>query len=145
MIALYSADGRSLARITAALAGSTVVSTDRWDQFERAIPTAACSIVVVEWLPSSPVFLQLTSLKARFPRQPIVLVTSKDADNARALRSVPAAEVVWLSEVHEFRTSRNVLVPDRKSTRLNSSHSQISYAVFCLKKKKTQISPHLGQ
>src|SRR2546430_12553477 len=29
---------------------------------------------------------------------------------------------------------------DRKSTRLNSSHSQISYAVFCLK-KKTQITP----
>src|SRR5688572_32110134 len=28
---------------------------------------------------------------------------------------------------------------DRKSTRLNSSHSQISYAVFCLKKKKTTI------
>src|SRR2546427_5195300 len=27
---------------------------------------------------------------------------------------------------------------DRKSTRLNSSHSQISYAVFCLKKKKMQ-------
>src|SRR2546427_6657517 len=32
--------------------------------------------------------------------------------------------------------------PDRKSTRLNSSHSQISYAVFCLKKKKKQ-SEHL--
>src|SRR2546427_2238214 len=30
---------------------------------------------------------------------------------------------------------------DRKSTRLNSSHSQISYAVFCLKKKKN-ISTH---
>src|SRR2546430_16310101 len=28
--------------------------------------------------------------------------------------------------------------PDRKSTRLNSSHSQISYAVFCLKKKKKE-------
>src|SRR5688572_32265330 len=28
---------------------------------------------------------------------------------------------------------------DRKSTRLNSSHSQISYAVFCLKKKKRKI------
>src|SRR2546430_4399245 len=28
------------------------------------------------------------------------------------------------------------LAADRKSTRLNSSHSQISYAVFCLKKKK---------
>src|SRR2546430_5782280 len=29
---------------------------------------------------------------------------------------------------------------DRKSTRLNSSHSQISYAVFCLKKKKTHYT-----
>src|SRR2546430_5630916 len=28
---------------------------------------------------------------------------------------------------------------DRKSTRLNSSHSQISYAVFCLKKKRTAV------
>src|SRR5688572_32261777 len=31
---------------------------------------------------------------------------------------------------------------DRKSTRLNSSHSQISYAVFCLKKKKKEIRKH---
>src|SRR5689334_23655499 len=30
---------------------------------------------------------------------------------------------------------------DRKSTRLNSSHSSISYAVFCLKKKKKKIEP----
>src|SRR5690349_23898792 len=29
--------------------------------------------------------------------------------------------------------------PDRKSTRLNSSHVEISYAVFCLKKKKTTM------
>src|SRR2546430_12022037 len=35
--------------------------------------------------------------------------------------------------------------PDRKSTRLNSSHSQISYAVFCLKKKKKQITVSLSQ
>src|SRR2546430_10181131 len=38
---------------------------------------------------------------------------------------------------------RDVLVGadegDRKSTRLNSSHSQISYAVFCLKKKKADV------
>src|SRR2546427_1653620 len=32
---------------------------------------------------------------------------------------------------------------DRKSTRLNSSHSQISYAVFCLKKKKKNVK--IGQ
>src|SRR5438477_6037493 len=32
------------------------------------------------------------------------------------------------------------LVPDRKSTRLNSSHMSISYAVFCLKKKKKSLN-----
>src|SRR2546430_6358570 len=35
-----------------------------------------------------------------------------------------------------FAAFRRRLYRDRKSTRLNSSHSQISYAVFCLKKKK---------
>src|SRR2546430_13339056 len=33
---------------------------------------------------------------------------------------------------------------DRKSTRLNSSHSQISYAVFCLKKKKKENTSSVG-
>src|SRR3712207_8015740 len=32
---------------------------------------------------------------------------------------------------------------DRKSTRLNSSHANISYAVFCLKKKKHSIAPRI--
>src|SRR2546427_8718441 len=36
------------------------------------------------------------------------------------------------------RRERDAAFRDRKSTRLNSSHSQISYAVFCLKKKKQQ-------
>src|SRR5688572_32037348 len=38
-----------------------------------------------------------------------------------------------------WRASVRVFDADRKSTRLNSSHSQISYAVFCLKKKKKKI------
>src|SRR5438477_9782840 len=40
------------------------------------------------------------------------------------------------SEVNECRQA---LAEDRKSTRLNSSHMSISYAVFCLKKKKKKI------
>src|SRR3712207_7385797 len=42
-----------------------------------------------------------------------------------------------------LRVDVAVLRRDRKSTRLNSSHANISYAVFCLKKKKhfTDISP----
>src|SRR5688572_32083828 len=39
-----------------------------------------------------------------------------------------------------MRRGERVIILDRKSTRLNSSHSQISYAVFCLKKKKVLIS-----
>src|SRR2546430_11427350 len=37
---------------------------------------------------------------------------------------------------------RRRLGTDRKSTRLNSSHSQISYAVFCLKKKTSPYTPY---
>src|SRR5689334_24431216 len=38
---------------------------------------------------------------------------------------------IWYADVPQF-----LAASDRKSTRLNSSHSSISYAVFCLKKKK---------
>src|SRR5256885_2506327 len=42
----------------------------------------------------------------------------------------------------EFNRAARMLVPlDRKSTRLNSSHLVISYAVFCLKKKKPPDEP----
>src|SRR2546430_8654935 len=40
------------------------------------------------------------------------------------------------SSLRRYRLSDDCPYRDRKSTRLNSSHSQISYAVFCLKKKK---------
>src|SRR5690348_17816141 len=42
----------------------------------------------------------------------------------------------WGRALGEFRDDLNELMSDRKSTRLNSSHPSISYAVFCLKKKK---------
>src|SRR5690348_17615946 len=42
--------------------------------------------------------------------------------------------------VGSTRHSHTVLPEDRKSTRLNSSHPSISYAVFCLKKKKKETN-----
>src|SRR2546421_3673009 len=46
-----------------------------------------------------------------------------------------------LVEVGLVQQSGDELPSDRKSTRLNSSHDQISYAVFCLKKKKEPFKP----
>src|SRR5688572_32733180 len=79
--------------------------------------------------------------------------SEKAAEVAGALRAALEAErpisvvtVVESSSQDVEPGSRLVVRPegtDRKSTRLNSSHSQISYAVFCLKKKKKKnhISP----
>src|SRR2546430_11879143 len=49
--------------------------------------------------------------------------------------SIPTFDQLSRASAGPFRSKT-----DRKSTRLNSSHSQISYAVFCLKKKNT---PHI--
>src|SRR2546430_7306253 len=50
----------------------------------------------------------------------------------------PQGYLLPLDEISPLygKTWREIGLEDRKSTRLNSSHSQISYAVFCLKKKK---------
>src|SRR2546427_1205976 len=55
------------------------------------------------------------------------LLSDAEADLRESVRLAPERAGAWR---------------DRKSTRLNSSHSQISYAVFCLKKKK-QHPQHL--
>src|SRR2546430_13627324 len=54
------------------------------------------------------------------------------SDFVHPRRGVPGRR----DEARPHRARRLAHAQDRKSTRLNSSHSQISYAVFCLKKKK---------
>src|SRR5256885_7865821 len=65
-------------------------------------------------------------------------VCSSDLSSAMAL---PPADVLMIDEAHHCRALS--YEKDRKSTRLNSSHLVISYAVFCLKKKKTFLTIHL--
>src|SRR3989475_3099231 len=66
-------------------------------------------------------------------RHEIVAITVDDP------RELELPDVGWV-DFEDAETGQRVLLDtshtDRKSTRLNSSHSQISYAVFCLKKKK---------
>src|SRR5437762_9969699 len=53
------------------------------------------------------------------------------------MHDIPAGEKwLWSPAVPDRYAKRQILAIDRKSTRLNSSHRCISYAVFCLKKKK---------
>src|SRR2546430_13401418 len=57
------------------------------------------------------------------------------SENASRTRPKGIDHEVAVIGVQQHHTG-NFQIRDRKSTRLNSSHSQISYAVFCLKKKK---------
>src|SRR5256884_6569086 len=54
-------------------------------------------------------------------------------------KSLPSASVCGTKTENVFPTLGGSLEIDRKSTRLNSSHGYISYAVFCLKKKTVEI------
>src|SRR2546430_11154684 len=76
-------------------------------------------------------------------------IRALEQENARVREELATFESMLSSEartanalsIYRFKVEPDVLpgeyrYRDRKSTRLNSSHSQISYAVFCLKKKK---------
>src|SRR3712207_7447417 len=61
-------------------------------------------------------------------------------------RSTPKVTVLPLGVTFVLlKPAADAHAGDRKSTRLNSSHANISYAVFCLKKKKHSANPHLEQ
>src|SRR3712207_8920022 len=62
---------------------------------------------------------------------PAVAQFEAEANVMAQLSSHPSIVSIYQAETIEGR--------DRKSTRLNSSHANISYAVFCLKKKKKQL------
>src|SRR2546427_4834189 len=85
--------------------------------------------------PRSTLFPYTTLFRSRGRQRAGAVGTSRYfAGRSGAVLDSAAVDVaVHLGE--EARRSRS---GDRKSTRLNSSHSQISYAVFCLKKKKTK-------
>src|SRR2546428_3319018 len=78
----------------------------------------------------------------RPPRSTLFPYTTlfRSREPARLERAIVLAAVlrVLFLLVHLDR-----LLSDRKSTRLNSSHDQISYAVFCLKKKTNQVADRI--
>src|SRR3712207_8367776 len=67
------------------------------------------------------------------------------ATSCRARTSLRRAGRCHRGEGEALWLDRGGYRRDRKSTRLNSSHANISYAVFCLKKKKTLRSVHVSR
>src|SRR3989475_11758721 len=65
-------------------------------------------------------------------------VERQDAELAKVKRDAQTQVNALAARLGELQAQATRLNADRKSTRLNSSHSQISYAVFCLKKKKAR-------
>src|SRR2546430_5540555 len=87
----------------------------------------------------------------RPPRSTLFPYTTLFRSANTAMAALPKGSPEFIAKVAEMKavsaqakerevalkeTEEKFHAPDRKSTRLNSSHSQISYAVFCLKKKK---------
>src|SRR2546430_12849851 len=74
----------------------------------------------------------------RPPRSTLFPYTTlfRSRDRARTDRGAGRGRQGGAAGVGAGRARGAPVLADRKSTRLNSSHSQISYAVFCLKKKK---------
>src|SRR2546430_11281622 len=77
-----------------------------------------------------------------FAEEPSSGTPRDQARRAISSCSAPAFSSMSIVSPREERSRVSGVSRDRKSTRLNSSHSQISYAVFCLKKKKTTIYIH---
>src|SRR2546430_8985445 len=89
------------------------------DLWNRACEAASSSLWKV---PSADGVVTSTMTTCVFSPEPAILVSNKY--DTTALRFTNSSK-------------------DRKSTRLNSSHSQISYAVFCLKKKKSLTNQYI--
>src|SRR5947207_10546561 len=73
------------------------------------------------------------------------LFRSPDGTVKVLVEGTQRARIVSIDDVGEYLSADATLLADRKSTRLNSSHTVISYAVFCLKKKKKNktINTHI--
>src|SRR5438309_6165476 len=71
-----------------------------------------------------------------FPYTTLFRSGKAGVDGHQPLLAVPAGNEAQLGSCRRLLEAGLQVRQDRKSTRLNSSHSSISYAVFCLKKKK---------
>src|SRR5438270_8979502 len=81
-------------------------------------------------------FLIMIRLPPRSTLFPYTTLFRSSASGGTTSRSSPWDSARSLTSSSSTSTESQGDDRDRKSTRLNSSHSQISYAVFCLKKKK---------
>src|SRR5690349_23767547 len=91
--------------------------------------------------PRSTLFPYTTLFRSALSSQRPRAGTGRRRHRRGADRAPPAGgHAAWVHDVGAFvrQTAALVLLGDRKSTRLNSSHVEISYAVFCLKKKKKE-------
>src|SRR5256885_12212772 len=88
--------------------------------------------------PRSTLFPYTTLFRSRIPPGNHLEALGKDRQGQHSIRINDQYRVCSFGPRRDRSGSRSrIITEDRKSTRLNSSHLVISYAVFCLKKKKS--------
>src|SRR5690625_5445125 len=100
-------------------------TSTRWHPFTPSLPSL--SLVLILPPPPRPTLFPYTTLFRSTPRPQL--------DGRGPDHPVPHPAGKYAGEPRQLAHGQTI---DRKSTRLNSSHVAISYAVFCLKKKKRQ-------
>src|SRR5690554_5373219 len=124
---LVDAQGKPLADATVSISPKAIPVAVQADNSEFSnISTDAENNLTLNNLPAGAYTLKITIKDVTVTSEIII-----DNSNSSKLATIAAPIVVDGDNITPLQ--------DRKSTRLNSSHVRISYAVFCLKKKKSEI------
>lgn len=102
MLYLYAPRPGDAEAATAALEpGYIVDQKEGWTSFRRSAPGSECAVPIVRRTRSDNFVGRLATFRDRFPFQPLVLVTRRNAGNVRRTRRISLDEIVWLRNVEQ--------------------------------------------
>ena len=103
-----------------------VIRCRDFSEFELTVPLADCAIVALPWLRDARVASRLYTVRRRAPMVPIVILTTKDADNALVAVELRVDALVWLGDIRAALASTVARTRDR--TMLRAVGTQVQRA-----------------
>lgn len=99
MTVLFATDQIYIPRLRTALPQATLATS--WESFCRASASAECGVVLIPWIGRDNTLELLWHHASRYPQLALILITHNDAENARLIRSLPLADLLWIDEIEE--------------------------------------------